>query len=97
MCSTPLARRFVENAIKHGILPKIEVGEVKITIKKSTYDLIVEVTDTGVGFVNEGEIIGKGVGLTNTKLRLEKMFGKTLHFQQNQPSGFRVWFEIPLH
>ncbi|MBB3836604.1 sensor histidine kinase YesM [Runella defluvii] len=92
-----LLQPIVENAIKHGISPKIEGGEVKITIKKSTYDLIVEVTDTGVGLVNEGEIIGKGVGLTNTKLRLEKMFGKTLHFQQNQPSGFRVWFEIPLH
>ena len=91
-----LLQPIVENAIKHGISPKIEGGEVKIRIEKTAYALTFEVTDTGVGLTTQEEIIGKGVGLTNTKLRLEKMFGKTLHFQQNQPCGFRVWFEIPL-
>lgn len=87
---------IVENAIKHGISPKIEGGEVRIKIDRKANNLKFEVIDTGMGFTDHEEIIGKGVGLTNTKLRLEKMFGKTLHFQQNQPSGFRVWFEIPL-
>jgi sensor histidine kinase YesM len=87
---------IVENAIKHGIAPKIEGGEVKIKIGRTANELTCEVTDSGVGMTANEEIIGKGVGLTNTTLRLEKMFGKTLHFQQNQPSGFRVWFEIPL-
>lgn len=87
---------IVENAIKHGISPKIEGGEVKIKIDRMGNELRFEVTDTGVGLAEKQAIIGKGLGLTNTKLRLEKMFGKTVYFQPNQPSGFRVWFEIPL-
>ena len=55
-----------------------------------------EVTDTGVGLNSQEEVIGKGIGLTNTKLRLEKMYGEPLHLSPNQPNGLKVWFKIPI-
>lgn len=87
---------IVENAIKHGISPKIEGGEVKVKIEKTDNHLTFEVTDTGVGLNSQDEVIGKGIGLTNTKLRLEKMFGELLHLSPNQPNGLKVWFKIPI-
>lgn len=86
---------IVENSVKHGISPKIEGGEILIKIEQIDQNLRFEVSDTGVGCLNFDELIGKGVGLTNTQLRLEKMFGKQLYFENNIPYGLKVWFEIP--
>jgi len=50
---TMLLQPIVENAINHGIFNKEEGGNVTISFKqKSTYDIIVEIKDDGVGFVN---------------------------------------------
>ncbi|MFN8354584.1 MAG: histidine kinase [Spirosomataceae bacterium] len=85
---------LVENAIKHGLSSLIEGGTVGISVKKRDTHIHFEVADTGVGLSDDQEIIGKGIGLTNTNLRLEKMFGSKLQFSPNQPRGLRVSFEI---
>lgn len=87
---------LVENAIKHGISPKIEGGELRIKIEQKADTLRFEVSDTGVGNTEYQQLIGKGIGLTNTQLRLEKMFGQRLYFESNVPNGLKVWFEIPM-
>lgn len=40
---------FIENAVKHGLLPKLNGGELFISIYKSENYLIVEIKDNGVG------------------------------------------------
>jgi two-component system, LytTR family, sensor kinase len=92
-----LLQPLVENAVKHGISPKIEGGTVQLNIDKRGQALHVELSDTGVGLSDYQAVLGKGIGLTNTQLRLEKMFGTQLHMRPNTPSGLIISFDIPTH
>lgn len=85
---------LVENAVKHGISSTIEGGEVVIGVHENNGKLHFEISDTGIGVVDKSDLLNKGVGLTNTKLRLEKMHNSTLHFADNKPNGLRVSFSI---
>lgn len=88
---------IVENAVKHGVSPKIEASEVNVRVSKQGLMLRFEVADTGVGVSQPelSELLGQGVGLSNTQLRLEKMFGTSLHLEPNVPQGLKVWFDVP--
>lgn len=90
-----LLQPLVENAIRHGIASLIDGGEVYIRIHQHANRLQVIVSDTGVG-MNGSDEAGAGVGLANTRLRLEKMYGTTLQISENQPRGVMVAFEIPI-
>ncbi len=85
---------LVENAIKHGLEPRTEGGEVRIIASQGGGKLRVTVADTGTGFSNQP---GKGVGLTNIRERLVAMYGKQaqLIIEANQPRGVRMTIEIP--
>lgn len=89
-----LLQPLVENAVRHGIAPLIEGGEVRVQIQEREGQLQVSVSDTGAG-LSGGKVNGFGVGLANTRLRLDKMYGSELILEANQPSGVRVRFEIP--
>lgn len=91
-----LLQPLVENAVRHGIAPLIDGGEVRISITRQNQQLRVEVADTGVGLTGPATN-GHGVGLANTRLRLEKMYGSTLLLTPNQPRGVRVDFSIPAY
>ncbi len=93
-----LLQPLVENSVKHGISPLIEGGEVSVCIERQQNQLHIEVNDTGVGLNGSGikNISGEGVGLANTMMRLDKMYGSQLQFTHNQPSGLKIAFTIPL-
>src|SRR5947209_3637303 len=63
---------LVENAIKHGLEPQREGGNVRIAAHADGDRLRVTVADTGRGF---GETVGTGVGLTNIRERLAGLYG----------------------
>ena len=88
-----LLQPLVENAVRHGIAPLIEGGEVRIKITQQNGQLKVTVTDTGAGM--NGKVNGTGVGLANTRLRLKKMYGSELAITVNQPHGVVIDFVIP--
>lgn len=89
-----LLQPLVENAVKHGISSIIEGGEVAVKIHEKAGKLHFEISDTGVGITDKTALLNKGVGLTNTKLRLEKMHDSVLQFSDNQPNGLKVSFTI---
>ena len=65
---------IVENAVKHGILKKIEGGTITIKTYEDTQAYIVEIIDDGVGFdVNESIKTNEHIGLNNVKYRLSTM------------------------
>jgi len=67
----------VENAILHGIAQKTEPGLVEITGRVREGRLELEVKDDGPGFEISSEDLGReGIGLTNTRVRLERHYGK---------------------
>ncbi|MEM1319571.1 MAG: histidine kinase [Bacteroidota bacterium] len=86
---------LVENAVKHGISPKIEGGDVRIKVEKVDQQLRFSICDTGMGLEKPQASNGIGIGLSNTQLRLEKMFGSQLRLVERPEGGLCVHFDIP--
>jgi two-component system, LytTR family, sensor kinase len=82
---------LVENAIRHGIAPRIEPGRVEIsaTIGADGRFLHLEVRDDGPGVDrNDQTRTRKGVGLTNIQSRLEQLYDGEHRFElANHPDG----------
>jgi LytS/YehU family sensor histidine kinase len=92
-----LLQPLVENAIRYAVEPFKETGKIGIIVKKIDDRISVTVADNGqIPF--ETINFNTGIGLQNTKERLEQLFGKKQSFiiQPNQPTGTRVNFFIPL-
>ena len=92
--SPMLIQPLVENAIKHGLEPKIEGGEVSISGEKIGETLRLEITDTGVGFYEESAL---GTGLSNIRERLQSLYGENgrLILEENRPCGLKAIIEVP--
>jgi hypothetical protein len=89
---------LVENAIKHGISRLTQPGEVKISVQRSEARLQVEVLNDGPdGLPDERAGPAGGIGLSNTRTRLEKIFGADfrLEMQARPEGGMRVRLDIP--
>ena len=89
-----LVQPLVENAIKHGLEPRIEGGEVSIRGEEKGDILRLEVADTGLGFQGDGDM---GVGLSNIRERLQSLYGDKgrLILEENWPSGLKAIIEVP--
>ena len=89
-----LLQPLVENSVKHGLASLIEGGTVSVKIFRKEEKLYFEVADTGVGIKDKEKVFDKGIGLTNTKMRLEKIYNTTLHISENKPKGLKINFAI---
>jgi len=89
-----LLQPVVENAIRHGLEPKVEGGELRLAARREADDIVVEVRDTGVGF---GATTRGGVGLTNLRERLRGLYGEraSLAIGDNAPAGTVVTVRLP--
>jgi sensor histidine kinase YesM len=89
-----LIQPLVENAIKHGLEPRIEGGNILVKAEDATDSYRVVVADTGLGLSDESIA---GVGLTNVRERLQALFhGEArLILEENPPSGLKATVEIP--
>ncbi|WP_282777931.1 sensor histidine kinase, partial [Phaeodactylibacter xiamenensis] len=86
---------LVENSIRHGISNLIEGGQVLIRIRPQGERLAFEVSDTGTGVQEKAHLFRNGgVGLKNTRLRLEKQYNSHLKISDNQPRGLKIEFII---
>ncbi|HKC63470.1 MAG TPA: histidine kinase [Pyrinomonadaceae bacterium] len=63
---------LVENAIRHGVSKRDEAGPIEIAGRESDDKLVLSVRDNGPGYFAESAV---GVGLANTRARLETLFG----------------------
>ena len=66
-----MLQTLVENAIKHGLEPKVEGGRLEISAEIVDGQLAVHVLDNGVGFMPKAEA---GVGLANVRERLKALY-----------------------
>ena len=84
---TLILQPLVENAIKHGIAPRGEGGRVEIAAHRLNGHLVVHVCDDGPGVPLNGPT-RDGVGLKNTRDRLEKLYGTDAELTlRNRPDG----------
>jgi sensor histidine kinase YesM len=89
---------LVENALHHGISSHAGAGWVEIGGRRERGSLILSVTDSGPGTVTPDA--SRGIGLTNTKARLQELYGSAHAFEmrrvsENGRGGFRVSIAIP--
>ncbi len=68
---TLLLQPLVENAIKHGLEPKIEGGSVAVSARRDGKNIVLDVIDSGVGLKD-----GDGFGLTQVRERLQATYGE---------------------
>lgn len=67
-----MLQTLIENAIKHGLEPKIAGGTVTVRARVDGATLIVDVCDDGVGIDLHAD---EGVGLANIRERLQLLYG----------------------
>jgi sensor histidine kinase YesM len=89
---------IVENAIRHGVDASRETGLIEIRARREDGRLRMEVRDDGPGFSDTRRADGReGVGLSNTRQRLERLYGRDHLFEiGNAPGrGALAVLEIP--
>jgi LytS/YehU family sensor histidine kinase len=75
---------LIENAIKHGLEPKIEGGTIDVKARVVGATLHVDVCDDGVGIDLHAD---DGVGLANIRERLHLLYGASAELVIEAPSG----------
>jgi uncharacterized membrane protein YphA (DoxX/SURF4 family) len=88
---------LVENAIRHGIGTRSDAGRVRIRARADHDALRLDVEDDGVGLKEPGA--SEGIGLGNTRKRLEALYGPGASVQvgADPRGGAIVTVTIPLH
>jgi hypothetical protein len=92
-----LLQPLVENAIVHGLEPKIEGGEVRISAEARDGLLDLRILDTGLG-LGQSSHGGGGVGVATTRERLRVLYGERagVLITPAQPQGTLVRLTLPL-
>lgn len=93
-----LLQPIVENAVKHGIEPSLEGGEIAIAASRTGSTLLLTVTDTGRGFRETTSAGSSGIGLANLRARLAGAYGDdaSLTIEDVSPHGARVALKMPM-
>ncbi len=90
---------IVENAMRHAIATNSKIGRIEIVAGPQNGMLRIEVKDNGPGLtiVAPPGNLKQGVGLANTRARLERLYGSNHRFElaNEATGGFVVTLEIP--
>jgi sensor histidine kinase YesM len=94
-----LLQPLVENAIKHGIGPRPTPGQITVRARRVGALLELDIQDNGVG-LSAARLtdFNRGVGLSNTRSRLDHLYGSLHRFEFRQPAegGLLVLIAIPM-
>jgi sensor histidine kinase YesM len=88
---------LVENAVRHSIAPRAAGGRVEVRARREDGNLVIDVLDDGTGASTFP--LHEGVGLTNTRARLQQLYGgaQSLDLRPPPGGGFRVRLSLPAH
>ncbi len=79
---------LVENAIRHGIAARVSSGLVAVSARRESGLLQLKVADDGPGLKHGWRIEdGGGIGLSNTRERLNQLYGREHRFEVRNREG----------
>jgi hypothetical protein len=90
---------LVENAIRHGIALRASSGTVGVSARRDDELLEMKVYDDGPGLRREWRIEdSEGIGLSNTRARLQQLYGERFRFDvhNREEGGVEATIMIPL-
>jgi two-component system LytT family sensor kinase len=105
MVPSMLLQPIIENAIRHGLSPRVEGGEIVLRSYRRNGRLVLEVRDNGVGISAEAlERVAKkgagqhGIGISNVRERLRVLYGSESEFriESGEAGGTSIQMEVPL-
>ena len=88
---------LVENAVRHGVLKKVEGGTVILRVREEEDHHLIEVIDDGIGFdMDEVDFSNnEHVGLSNIRYRLTQMGMGDLSIKTKAGEGTRIAISLP--
>jgi two-component system, LytTR family, sensor kinase len=90
---------IVENAIRHGLGRSSAAGRIQISAARVNETLVLKVQDDGPGLAPANSSSGPGIGLANTRARLQQLYGDAarLTVEDGEPDGAVVTMVLPYH
>ena len=89
---------LIENAIKYAVSKREEGGTIEIEARRDGADLDIVLRDDGPGCSNfDNRSNGHGVGLANTRERLQVLYGNRQKFElsNREPHGVEIGIRLP--
>jgi signal transduction histidine kinase len=86
---------IVENAITHGMADRPDIGHVAVRARRDGGSLELEVSDDGPGIVTTAPPPTNGIGLTNTRERIARLYGAAGRVETLAKGGFTLRLRIP--
>jgi two-component system, LytTR family, sensor kinase len=88
---------MVENAIKHGIAKRAQGGEIRVGAARCNGMLKLTVYNDGPSLVADRENVRWGIGISNTRTRLQSLYGESfeLSLQNHGQHGVEAAVSVP--
>jgi len=94
-----LLQPIVENAIKHGLAPRLAGGQIRLRTQRRDGRLSIQIEDNGLGMSAErlAEVYGGGIGISNVHERLRLLYGDQfeMDIRSREGEGTQIRIEIP--
>jgi len=90
---------IVENAIKHGLAPKVDGGSITLRSSLRGEHILIEVEDDGVGVTPDAPTAQSGIGMANVAERLTVLYGDAAKLsigERGGAGGTRVSLDFPV-
>ena len=96
---TFILQPLVENAVKHGIERRTEGGRVTVEGTRAGDALVLRVINDAPDSALAGSSSGSGVGIRNTRARLEQLYGSRQRFSLDRDAelGVVAAVRLPFH
>lgn len=82
-----ILQTLVENAIKHGISPRQDGGDIKLSVRPVDSKYEICISNTGELYQSKKKTNSQGTGLQNTKNRLDLFYGHSHNFRIYSEAG----------
>lgn len=91
-----LLQPVVENAVQHGIAEQLGTGILRISARRDKDQLMLAVEDNGPGLISGfSQAETQGIGLSNTRARLENLYGDRAELTLASDNGVKAVIAIP--